>query len=210
MRVASTCYHLLGPRRFRYHNGAVAKMEAPFLVGEKVYLRPLGEGDLDRCWRWINDPEVRRYLGAWRPMSREQEQEWLRNVYTSPNNVQLAIVLREGNRHIGNLGLHGINWRSGSSELGILIGEPELWGWGYGPEAIRLLLAYAFDTLRLNRVELRVHAYNTRAIRAYEKSGFREEGRLRAAHFLSGRYHDTLVMALLASEWHQRARDEQS
>jgi RimJ/RimL family protein N-acetyltransferase len=82
-----------------------------------------------------------------------------------------------------------------------MLGEPEEWGKGYGSEATRLVLRYAFETLNLNRVWLHVYEYNERGLRAYEKAGFRREGRLRQEMFRDGRYWDTIVMGILRDEW---------
>lgn len=181
-------------------------MRSPFLVGERVYLRPLEEEDLDRCQRWINDPEVRRFLSHYRPVARSGELEWLRSLGGRADELVLAIALKVDDRHIGNCGLHRIDWREGTAELGILIGEPDCRGKGYGPEAMTLLLDYAFGELRLHRVGLRVFSYNAMAIRAYEKVGFKLEGCLRKAHFHGGRHHDVLLYGILASEWELQRR----
>lgn len=173
-----------------------------YLVGERVYLRPLELEDLDRCFRWIMDPEVNRYLlGPRLPLNRLREEEWLRSLYRSDRDMVFAICLKEGDRHIGNCGLHRISWLDRFAELGIVIGEPDCWGKGYGTEAVRLLLDYAFRVLNLNRVELHVFATNERAIRSYRKVGFQEEGRLRKRRFVQGAYVDELVMAILREAW---------
>src|SRR5206468_7752591 len=75
------------------------------------------------------------------------------------------------------------------------------WGKGYGTEATRLMVQYAFDTLNLNRVWLHVLEYNERGIRCYEKVGFKKEGLLRQEHFRDGRYWDTHLVAILRDEW---------
>jgi len=179
-------------------------MRNPFLVGKRLYLRPLEEGDVERCQRWINDPEVRRWITRRFPVGYRQEAEWLQRQYTSLTDIVLAIVLKEGDKHIGNCGLHKIDYTSGRAILGIVIGEPDYRGRGYGPEAMSLLLDYAFGELRLHRVELKVFSYNQRALRAYRKLGFREEGRKREAHFYRGSFHDIVIMGILEREWSER------
>jgi RimJ/RimL family protein N-acetyltransferase len=177
-------------------------MKNGFIVGERIYLRPLELDDLERCQRWINDPEVNRYLVSGRfPINRLKEEEWLRSHYKSDRDVIFAICLKDGNEHIGNCGLHFINWIDRNAVLGIMIGEKREWNKGYGTEAVKLLLKYAFDTLNLERVELTVFDYNKRGIKAYEKAGFKVEGRLRRKRFKDGRYFDEIVMAILKGEW---------
>lgn len=176
-------------------------MNTPFLIGERLYLRPLDEDDLDRCMRWINDPEILTTLGRRTPMSRSIEREWLLGQYKSERTFSLAIVLKDGDRHIGNTGLHEITPVDRSAEFGLLIGEKERWGEGYGPEAGRLVLAHGFEQLGLHRICLRVFAFNDRAQRVYAKLGFVKEGALRESYFRNGAFHDTLVMSILSSEW---------
>jgi RimJ/RimL family protein N-acetyltransferase len=177
-------------------------VRTPFLVGDRLYLRPLdAETDLERCLQWINDAEILANLGRRTPMSRTMEREWLLGQYKSDADVGLAIVLKDGDRHIGNAGLHGIDHVNRSAEFGILIGEKDVWGEGYGPDAGRLILDYGFRQLGLHRICLRVFSFNERAQRVYAKLGFVGEGVLRESHFRDGAFHDTLVMSILQKEW---------
>jgi len=176
-------------------------VNVPFLIGGRVYLRPLDEDDLDRCLGWINDPEIVVTLGRRTPMSRSMEREWLLGQYKSDRDLPLAIVLNDGDRHIGNVGLHAIDHVDRSAEFGLLIGEKDAWGEGYGPEAGRLILDHGFRQLGLHRIFLRVYAFNDRAQRVYAKLGFLHEGVLRESYFRDGTFHDTLVMSILQQEW---------
>ena len=176
-------------------------MNVPFLIGDRLYLRPLDEDDLDRCLRWINDPEIIVNLGRRTPMSRTAEREWLLSQYKSEKDLPLAIVLKAGDRHIGNAGLHAITPVDQSAEFGLLIGEKDAWGEGYGPEAGRVILDYGFRQLGLHRIFLRVFSFNERAQRVYAKLGFVPEGTLRESYFQDGTFHDTLVMSILEEEW---------
>jgi len=174
----------------------------PFLIGDRIYLRPLDEEtDLDRCLGWINDPEVLTTLGRRHPTGRAAEREWLQEQYKSEEQMNLAIVLVDGDRHIGNCGFNEIDYVNRNAVFGILIGEKDAWGQGYGPEAARLILKYGFEELGLHRIGLDVYSHNPRAIRAYEKAGFVREGTLRESYYRNGVYHDTIVMSVLESEW---------
>jgi RimJ/RimL family protein N-acetyltransferase len=179
-------------------------MKNPFLIGERIYLRPLDEGDLERCLGWINDPEILATLGRRSPMSRSMEREWLLGQYKEDRTFSLAIILKDGDRHIGNTGLHGITSVDRSAEFGILIGDKDVWGQGYGAEAAHLVLDYGFSQLGLHRIWLRVFSFNERARRLYEKVGFRLEGTLRESYFRNGEFHDTLIMSVLSTEWRKR------
>ncbi len=176
-------------------------MQNPFLIGEQVYLRPLEEADVPICVRWLNDPEVNRTLMAGRfPLNLLREREYIQKLYKDQENLILAIILKDGDRHIGNTGLEDIHPVHRSAMFGIVIGEKDCWGKGYGTEAARLMVRHGFQTLNLNRISLNVYDFNPRGIRAYEKAGFRKEGVLRQAVYAEGTYHDTLVMGILREE----------
>jgi RimJ/RimL family protein N-acetyltransferase len=177
-------------------------MDNPFIIGARIYLRPLdAEADLERCLRWINDPEVLATLGRRQPTGRAAEREWLQEQYKRHDHMNLAIVLKDGDRHIGNCGFNEIDYVNRSAVFGILIGEKDAWGQGYAPEAARLLLKHGFEELGLHRIGLDVYSHNARAIRAYEKAGFVREGTLRESYYRNGVYQDTIVMSVLRSEW---------
>ena len=104
-------------------------------------------------------------------------------------------------RYVGSIRLHRINWEDRNAALAIGIFDRRFWSNGYGSEAIRLLLGYAFETLSLHRVSLRVLEYNLRAIRAYEKCGFVREGVERESALVDGRWYSDVMMAILDSEY---------
>lgn len=173
------------------------------ILGDAVRLRPIDREDLPRFVRWFGDPEVRRYLQAYLPFSLAQEERWYEGLLermADDQAVVLAIETLEGVT-IGNIGLHRINWKDSSAELGIVIGEKEYWGQGYGTDAILTFLRLAFQEMNLHRVFLRVDADNPRAIRCYDKCGFEREGRLRDTIFREGRYRDQFVMSVLAPDF---------
>jgi RimJ/RimL family protein N-acetyltransferase len=118
--------------------------------------------------------------------------------------VGFVMVLKETDEVIGFINLWGIKPKNQNAELGILIGRKDLWGQGYGKEALHLLLAYAFDELNLHRVMLRVFATNERAIRAYKSVGFVEEGRMREDIYRGGEWVDSVVMGILKHEYRKR------
>ena len=175
-------------------------MRNPFLIGPAVYLRPLELDDAATILPWFNDPEVTRLLRRCRPITLAEEQEFLQRLRSAETEVRFGIALREADQLIGTAGLRGIDDRNRHSEFGISIGEKQHWGKGHGTEATGLVMRYAFQTLNLNRLWLHVYEYNARAIRVYEKLGFRVEGRLRQDTFREGRYWDTLVMGVLREE----------
>ena len=187
-------------------------MRRPFLVGSEIYLRPMELGDVGGPYlSWLNDREITIYTetGTF-PTTAEQLEKYIRDTARGPDNVMLAIALRHNDEHIGNIKLGPINWLHRRGDMGILIGSRESWGHGYGTDAVRLIVDYAFATLGLHKVTLGVYADHGAAIRSYEKVGFRPEGTLKEHLFRDGRFYDKLVMGVLASEWIQAQKERSS
>ena len=173
------------------------------ILGEKVRLRPIERDDLPRFVEWFGDPEVRRHLLMYLPFSLAQEERWFEDLLGRLERqevVSLTIETADG-VHVGNIGLHSIDWKNRNAELGIAIGEKAYWGQGYGADAIRTLLGLAFREMNLHRVFLRVDADNVRGIHCYEKDRFRREGTLREVVFREGTYHDQYIMSILKQEF---------
>jgi RimJ/RimL family protein N-acetyltransferase len=168
--------------------------------GTKTRLRALEHDDLPHFVRWINDPEVRRFMVIRYPLSMTEEEKWWEGFLERENDHIFAIEAEDGT-YIGNIGLHDLERENRKALLGIIIGHKAYWGQGYGTDAIQAVLRWAFDYLNLHRVYLTVYAYNERAIRCYQKCGFRHEGTMRQARYSGGRYHDELMMGLLRDEF---------
>jgi RimJ/RimL family protein N-acetyltransferase len=175
------------------------------ILGEWVRLRPIERADLPRFVAWFGDPEVRQHLALYRPMGLEEEERWFEKNLEAGDTQAWAIDARETHEstwvHIGSCGFHHIDWRNRSGEIGIVIGVRAEWGRGRGTEAVRALVSWGFRTLGLHRIYLKVFADNARAIRCYEKVGFRLEGRMREDSLHEGRYRDTLLMGILRAEF---------
>jgi len=130
--------------------------------------------DAEACFRWISDPDVARLLGLVRlARSLEQERAWIAGVLADRDYQRVFVVADENGQAIGTCSLRGIDRRERTALLGIMIGEKTLWDRGYGTAATRALLEYAFTALKLREVRLSCHPENHRALRCYEKAGFR-------------------------------------
>ncbi len=174
------------------------------IFGDRLRLRAIEKNDIDRFISWLNDPQVREGIAIFLPLSRYEEEKWFETTMAKPATEHpMVIEIHSGDNWIpiGDCGFFEIDWRNRFGELGIFIGEKEYWNQGYGSEAVKLLLKHGFNTLNLNRIFLRVFEDNKRAIRAYEKTGFVHEGRLRSAQFKDGKYIDVLFMSVLREEW---------
>ena len=166
------------------------------ISGSRVILRAIERSDIPTFVRWFNDPEVTKHLQLYLPMSLAQEERWFEKYLQDQQQHIFGIETLDG-KLIGNIGLENISWKDSHAELGIVIGEKDYWGKGYGTEAITTFLDFVFRQMNLHRVYLRVFEDNERAIRCYEECGFELEGRLRESHFSDGRYHDELIMGIL-------------
>ena len=169
------------------------------LEGERVVLRPLEREHLARCVKWFNDREVTLFLARDEPLSMEQEERWFAE-YRSKVDEEIYAIEVEGD-HVGNVGLHGIDRANRRASLGIVIGEKDRWSKGYGTDAMRTVLRYAFRELHLHKVNLDVLDYNERAIRLYERCGFSREGLRREELWKRGRFVNLVRMSLLESEF---------
>ena len=172
------------------------------IQGEKVVLRALEEADVELCHRWMNDPDVTRFLGMGMPLTLAAERKWVTAERDPLKDLVVMIQTLDG-RAIGSCGLHGDHAQSRCAELGISIGEKELWGKGYGTDAMLTLCGFGFGQMNLHRIWLRVYDFNARGRRCYEKCGFREEGLMREAVFKHGEYRDVHVMGVLDREYRE-------
>ncbi|MFW6293014.1 MAG: GNAT family N-acetyltransferase [Spirochaetota bacterium] len=176
------------------------------LVGKRCYLSPINVDDAERYCEWLNDMEVARTLSL-APMniSLGAEREALERLSREHN---YAIVLEDSDELIGNCGLIDLNHRDRACEIGIFIGSKDYWGRGYGPEAMQLLMQYAFDYLNIRTILLRAYSFNERGIAAYRKLGFREVGTWRKAIAREGAEHDVIFMDILAEEFRAQDHDD--
>ncbi len=172
-----------------------------FYEGDRIYLRPIELTDEQKLRKWINDPEIWRYLVIRTPMNAVREREWIEGQGLSATEVSFGVVVRTGDRLIGSVGLRQIHPVNRSAEVGIMIGDKEYHGKGFGTEAVRLMVRYGFEELNLNRVALRVFAHNFRAIGCYQKAGFVHEGCLRQAVFRNGQFVDEYIFSILREDW---------
>lgn len=179
------------------------------IIGKKVGLRPLQSEDAWLLYKWHNDRRVTEDLGiqdALFCVSMDEERGRVERMITSGSDRHLIIRLLGDGRDIGLISLHRLDPRNSSAELRIIIGEPSEWDKGYGGDAVKLLVDYAFNVLNLHRIYLRVTEYNKRAIACFRTSGFEREGVLRDDHFHLGAYMSSHLMSILRDEGSARSR----
>jgi len=169
-------------------------------VGERVVLREFREEDLSGMRSWMIDSESTRYLGGNTqvPPTWEMTESTLRRYLEGDaGGVNWVIAEKESLRYLGQVSLIMVDNLNRKAELTIVM-APDQANKGYGQEGVRLAVDFAFRSMNLHRVYLKVAADNERAVRCYEECGFVTEGRLKDDMFVDGRYVDVLYMARLS------------
>jgi len=170
------------------------------ISGKRLFLSPIHPDDASAYSKWWNDPAVAVGFGMYHrmvslPRTRKQTEG------PPDDDHEFSIVLREDERLIGYICLLEPNHIDGKASLSICVGEEADRGKGYGDEAMRLILGYAFNTLHLHNIQLHLNADNERALACYKKVGFKELGRRRESKFHSGHYVDEIYMDILDREF---------
>ena len=176
------------------------------IAGEHVILRAFEREDAERCYRWMNDPNIVRTLKSRYPIAFQNEIEWLdRAMHGNTNERHFAIERRDDRTHIGNASIHDIEWVSRTAAFGLFIGEPTAWNRGFGSDAIGTLMRFAFDEMNLRKLRINVFDYNDRAKHVLETHGFVQEGRLEREFYREGAYHDIVILSVFRDAKDQKA-----
>jgi RimJ/RimL family protein N-acetyltransferase len=171
------------------------------IAGEHVILRAFEREDAERCYRWMNDPNIVRTLKARYPIAFQNEVEWLEGaMHASATERHFAIERKEDRMHIGNASLHDIDWVSRTAWFGLFIGEPAAWNRGFGSDAIRTLVRLAFDEMNLHKLRINVFDYNDRAQHILQGLGFVVEGKLERDFYREGTYHDLVILSVFRDQ----------
>ena len=160
-------------------------------------LVPLGPEHFDGEWAVLHDEESLRLTGTQRTFTEDQVRAWLATVRRADDRADWAIL--HDSAFIGEVVLNDLDEDNRSVNFRIVLAS-HAYGKGFGTEATRLAVRYAFDDAGLHRVHLEVFVHNPRARRVYEKCGFRVEGKHRDALWWGGEWHDTFSMAILSTD----------
>jgi RimJ/RimL family protein N-acetyltransferase len=167
--------------------------------GSKVRIREKREEDIRNEYAWRVDPELSR-LDATRPLTMSYEDffRYSREEMKFPNyrSKRLAVDTLEG-LHIGNIMYYDLNRRDRQAELGVMIGDKEYWGNGYGTDTVNILLRHLFATMELDRVYLHTLSWNYRAQASFNKSGFKSVRNVKRGG------QDFILMEVLRTEWRE-------
>ena len=165
------------------------------IIGKRVKLCFIQQGDTENIIKWRNKDFVRRNFIFQELFTKEIHEKWLKTKVDTGEVVQFIIYQLEDNIPVGSVYLRDIDRRNEKAEYGIFIGEENALGKGIGSEAAKLILEYAFDHLKLHKVMLRVFAHNIRAIQSYKNANFVEEAYLKEEVKIDGNFYDIILMA---------------
>lgn len=169
------------------------------LRGGRVLLRDLTESDVtDSYVRWMNDPEVVRYLESrYTAHTAGDILEYVRGVRADPNSLMWAICSAGTGEHVGNIKLGPVDWIHRRGDIGLMIGERSVWGQGYATEAISLLAEYAFSDLKLHRLTAGSYEMNAGSIGAFLRAGFEIDGVWRDHYEIDGGFQNRICVGLV-------------
>jgi RimJ/RimL family protein N-acetyltransferase len=167
------------------------------IIGEKICLGPLLSADAPAVFNWLNSRPLVTLNGPYRPTDQMKFEGWYASLGNDPGRVMFAIRKQGDLRLLGYVQVINIQPVFRTAEIGILIANEADRGQGYGTEAVGLALDHCWRDLNLHRATLFIFGDNPRALAAYAKVGFVEEGRMREAAYVDGRHVDITVMGAL-------------
>lgn len=174
-----------------------------FIRCDGFYLRGLKEDDLSGRWyQWFNDPDINRFQNkGYFPNTPQAQKDYFEEIQENNQNIVLAIIDDTSDLHVGNVGLHSINWIHRSALLGIVIGEKEFMGRGWGKQAWAAVSGYAFEILNLHKVCATVFEGNDRSMKCALAAGYQVEGRQKEQVYKNGRYCDLIWLGITRDQW---------
>jgi RimJ/RimL family protein N-acetyltransferase len=172
------------------------------MVGKKCYLSPINTADAEIFTEWLNDLEVLENI-IYNFVTNVENERLILDRQSKEHNY--SIVTIDNDELIGKCCIENIDHLNQTAEVGIFIGNKNYWNKGYGTEAMTLLLDYGFKALNLHNIFIEVYSFNKRAIRSYEKIGFKRIGKRREALHRNLEKHDIIFMDLLVNEFYKRA-----
>jgi ribosomal-protein-alanine N-acetyltransferase len=174
----------------------------PNLESERLRLQKVGLQHKSEVYlSWMNDPVVYKYLESAGHYSMSQLEDYLDKAEKNESLCFWAIIRKDNGRHIGNIKIDPINLRHNRAEYGILLGDRDSWGMGFGREATEMVIKYSFEELNIRKITLGVVEDNLAAVKLYEKIGFVIEAKHKEHGIYAGKFCDTIRMALFRKDY---------
>lgn len=174
------------------------------LKGRKVGLVGIERRDLKQLLDWRNNPDFRKHFREHRELNMQQQEKWYEErVLKDPATIMFSIRRLGDDELLGACGLVYINWVYKHADLSLYIGWNDSYidREGYAEETTRLMLDYAFNEMGLNKVWTEIYLFDKKKKKLYDGFGFHIDGVLRQNYFYEGRYWDSYILSILASEW---------
>ena len=170
------------------------------VYGKKIYLRAMEPEDMEMYREMANDPETERLLGGWSfPISKREQLSWYERAVSDKNNLRFTIVVQETEEASGMLNLVDIDWKNGSAFHGIRLSGNK--GKGFGTDAVMTIMKYAFEELRLIRLDGSFIEYNLPSQGLYKKCGWVIEGTKKKAYYRNGQHYNLLIAGITDEEY---------
>lgn len=166
--------------------------------GEKVFLRAYKEEDIQKVTSFVNDKEIKTFYDTdvSFPITLWEEETWVKSQKGNKNGeYNFAIEDIKTKKYIGGCNIQNVNWLTRVALVGIMIGDKNYLGKGYGTDAMKVLMKFIFQDMNIRKIRLSTFSFNVRAQKSYEKCGFKVEGTLKDEVFKDGKYYDEIVMA---------------
>ena len=170
-----------------------------YIYGKRIFLREVQLSDASKNYcDWLNDPEVNKFLESrFEKWSIKKIKIFITNIKKTSNDLFYAIISRDEGKHIGNIKIGPINKNHNYAEVGILIGDKSSWNKGFATEALKLIVDYAFNKLKIHKLNAGIYANNISSIKAFEKAGFLIEGVKKRQYFYNGTYIDCVLVGII-------------
>ncbi|MBK8226869.1 MAG: GNAT family N-acetyltransferase [Flavobacteriales bacterium] len=170
--------------------------------GKKVVLKAIELADLDQLNKWANDPEIQMMLGGWHfPTSMEDQRKWFNCLSASSLHQRFAIHTVEHGL-IGTANMVDVDWKNRNAFHGMMLGDKDIRGLGYGSDTVMAVMRYAFEELGLERLDGSMIEYNSASLKLYVgKCGWKEEGRQRNWYYRQNRYWDRIMVGVTRKDY---------
>lgn len=181
------------------------------LTGKQLYLLPFQEEHLHnmRYYEWLQDPDIMKTINRFEylmPIRFEAIRDYCENLWRSKTDLFFAIHLVDADTFIGTARVSQIDWHSRTADVGIMIGEKQVWGKGYASDAISTLCHYLFDTLDIRKITAGAMAVNGSMIKVFEKQGFIQEGVRRSQDKWEQGYCDHILLGCFRDEFNKDSK----
>jgi len=181
-------------------------MDRAFLIGDRIYLRPMDIGDADGPYlQWVNSPTAYLTLGTlYFPTTKAALEAYIKQQMEHPDAAFFAIMTKADDRFIGTAKLGPVEHPHRHVYIGLFIGEESERSKGYGTEVVKLLLQYGFRQLNLHKISAGTNASNVASIRMFEKVGMKVECRRSKQLFVNGAWEDHIILTMFENEFSTR------